>query len=84
MGVAHPFEEPIVAKDEAEADRAFATLSAGGPGRHAARQRSLGAVLREVRGPLRRPLDGEPAGPGLTGRAARRGSPALGSHAESV
>ena len=59
------FHISVVAKDKAEADRAFAALSARRGGHDAARERAVGAVLRDVRRSLRRAVDGEPADPRL-------------------
>ena len=76
LKVGNNFHISIVAKDKAEADRAFAALSAGGACRDAARERAVGAVLRHVRRSLRRAVDGQPAEPRLRwGRARAHGNP---------
>jgi uncharacterized glyoxalase superfamily protein PhnB len=60
------FHVSVVANNKAEAGRAFTALSELGPSAHAARGRSVGAILPLVRPPLRHQLNGEPPDAGLT------------------
>ena len=62
LAVGNNFSLSIDAESRERCDELFAKLSAGGVGHHAAAGPVLGVVLRSVRRPVRRQLDGEPHG----------------------